>query len=365
MTDRENLAQCTIVIPTRNRPAYLRRAVAWFANLGMPVVVADSSETPSLAEDERARLAAYVHRPGDYEVFVAKLGEAMEAVTTPYVALCADDDLLLPTGLVRSITFLDRNQDYSIAQGFFYQYQILGRRLAVWPMTFHSEDVPHEDWRDRVDAMNATVFYSVQRTAVLRRSLGFLTRSGIGALGGEGISLAEFAMMAITARAGKIHRTPVPFALREYSRATRDIILCRLLVSPLVPAFFTALLDEVAGDAATDPETRLRLLRRFGRQVALATRIDDSVFHSRLGRLPRVVRDHPGRLALVEYLYRWFFSARLFLARDCRDHKAIFRSQDYAGARAALLAGRPGAAASPSTATQVPRSPTRAAISPR
>jgi len=343
VSERDLLARCTIVIPTHRRAAYLRRAVAWFAEIGTPIVVADSSETASLAGSERAGIAAYVHRPGGFEAFVGKLAEAAAAVSTPYAALCADDDLTLPGGLARSIAFLDRNEDHSFAQGYAYLYQVLGPRLAVWPMPYHAHDVPHQDWRDRIDAATSTVFYGVQRTAVLRRSLGFLVRAGIGPLGSDAIGLIDFAITVIAARAGKFHRVPVPFALREYSPSVSGIgFRFRTIVSPLIPAFYAALLDELAGPDAADPETRLRLLRRFGGDYAGQISYDLAVGMApqrRLDRLPRAVRDHPGRLALAEYAYRWLVSKRLFAARAYRGQDVIFRTGDYARARAVLLPG--------------------------
>lgn len=342
MTEASLLARCTIVIPTHRRPACLRRCVSWFARLGMPIIVADSSESPSLAEGERAAVAAYLHRPGGFEIYLVKLAEAVEEVATPYVALCADDDLILPAGLAASIAFLDRNESHSFAQGYAYLYQVLGRRLAVWPMPYHAHEVPHEDWRDRVDTATSTVYYGVQRTAVLRRSLGFLARAGLAPLGADAIGLIDFAMTVIAAREGKFRRVPVPFALREYSPVVSGVgFRFRTIVSPLIPAFYAALLEELARDQAEDADTRLRLLRRFGADYAGQIAYDLAVGTAperRLDRLPGFVRRNPRLLTLAEYAWRRANAARLFASRAHRGQDVLFRSQDYARARAVLVA---------------------------
>lgn len=341
MTDTGLLSRCTIVIPTHRRPAYLRRCVGWFSRLSTQIVVADSSEAPSLPEGERAGIAAYLHRPGGFEVYLAKLADAVAEVATPYVALCADDDLILPGGLAASIEFLERNETHSFAQGYAYLHQVLGGRLAVWPMPYHSHEVPHEDWRDRVDAATSTVFYGVQRTRVLRRSLGFLAGAGLAPLGADAIGLIDFAMTVIAAREGRFRRVPVPFAMREYSPVVSGVgFRFRTIVSPVIPAFYAGLLAELAGAEAAEPETRLRLLRRFGGDYAGQIAYDLAVGTAperRLGRLPGFVRRNPRLLTLAEYAWRRANAWRLFLSRAHRGQDVLFRSEDYARARAVLL----------------------------
>ena len=44
-------------------------------------------------------------------------------------------------GLAASIDFLERHPDYSFSQGYAYTYQLFGRRLVVWPMSYDYHDV--------------------------------------------------------------------------------------------------------------------------------------------------------------------------------------------------------------------------------
>jgi glycosyltransferase domain-containing protein len=339
------LADCTIIIPTHERAAYLRRAVAWFEGFGCPIIIADSSAEPSLAPSPGSR-QVLLHMPGGFEVYIAKLAAAAEQVRTPFVALCADDDFILREGLLRSIAFLADNEGHVFAQGFSYLYQVLGQRLATWPMPYHTHEVPHEDWRDRVEAATSTVFYGVQRAEVLRRSLAFLAGAGLAPLKADAIGLIDFTMTKIAARAGRFRRLDVPFAMREYSPAVSGVgFRFRTIVSPIIPAFYAALLDELAGPEAGEPETRLRLLRLFGADYAGQITYDLAIGTApqrRLGRLPRFIRDDPARLALVEYLYRRVQARRLFASAPYRGQEMVFGCEDFRRVRAVLLPGREG-----------------------
>jgi glycosyltransferase domain-containing protein len=114
----------TVCIPTKNRVAFLRRLLGYYAAAEFegPVFVGDSSDpeaaeaTRRLVESLRGRLDVRVwHLPGHSSC--ACLETLFAEVRTPYGAYVGDDDFLCVEGLRRSAEFLDTHPDYVAAHG--------------------------------------------------------------------------------------------------------------------------------------------------------------------------------------------------------------------------------------------------------
>src|ERR1700676_3894762 len=94
----------TLIIPTYQRPAMLRATLTHLAKSEprLQVVVLDSSSEPALSLN-RATLRAFPrfqHREFDPSTpFVKKLLAGLREVSTPFVSLSADDDLLYPAAV--------------------------------------------------------------------------------------------------------------------------------------------------------------------------------------------------------------------------------------------------------------------------
>src|SRR5262245_52831411 len=90
----------TLLIPTYNRPAYLRSLLGYLAarRFSYPVRVLDSSSGEALAQN-RGTIAGVAleirHAVYDSAIpFFKKLEAGVLSVETRYCALCADDDIL-------------------------------------------------------------------------------------------------------------------------------------------------------------------------------------------------------------------------------------------------------------------------------
>ena len=82
----------SIVIPTRNRPSYLARAMAYYAQFdAIQLIVCDSSEQSFNAEITEQ--VTYYHFPK--ASFVEKIQAILPSLAKEYVVLSADDDFLL------------------------------------------------------------------------------------------------------------------------------------------------------------------------------------------------------------------------------------------------------------------------------
>ena len=112
----------TLIIPTKNRPHYVKRLLTYF--LGMDhsgtVVIIDSSEA-RVAEDIREYVEninkvnyVYLYSKG-WPLQVIK--DNLDCIKTKYVSFCGDDDFIIPDAILRSIIFLDNHQDISACRG--------------------------------------------------------------------------------------------------------------------------------------------------------------------------------------------------------------------------------------------------------
>lgn len=121
----------SIVIPTRNRPNYLARAMSYYAQFeGIQLIVCDSSEQPFNLEIPKQ--VSYHHFPK--ALFVEKIQAILPALAKEHVVLSADDDFLLEPALLEAITFLSDNPTYVSVQGNYIAYYNLGKSLYYLPL---------------------------------------------------------------------------------------------------------------------------------------------------------------------------------------------------------------------------------------
>jgi glycosyltransferase domain-containing protein len=200
----------TLVVPTLNRSDLLTRLVGYFDALrvAFPIVVLDSSEPGQRAANAAAVAAASIeiaHVPLDGSIsFYEKIARGTEAVTTPYVSFCADDDVVLPAAIEEALAFLRSHRDYHVAQGYFFGFRETDRAMAVESVLYATPSIEHGSARDRLYAMvryYQPVFYGVTRTDVWRRAQARLDAV-------EGFLFKELLQACETAIFGKIARIP-------------------------------------------------------------------------------------------------------------------------------------------------------------
>lgn len=132
--DLSQLQRVTLVIPTHNRNYYLSRCLWYHAHFPFAeIIVADSSDEnkqrinrQTVEEiqqlfDTKVTYLEYNFPPDEYggEIY-RKWGNAVMRVETEYSLSCTDKEFLIPTTVAKSVTFLDKHPDYSIADGRYY-----------------------------------------------------------------------------------------------------------------------------------------------------------------------------------------------------------------------------------------------------
>ncbi|MFC1735410.1 TIGR00180 family glycosyltransferase [Candidatus Hydrogenedentota bacterium] len=116
----------TIVIPTYNRPQYLRRTLRYYEAMGCPypIVVGDSSADESLDTNRETISSLQTSLSIEHlefkstTEFFEKLALIFERLDGDYALMCADDDFVTPTGIGECVTFLDAHPDFSVAHGY-------------------------------------------------------------------------------------------------------------------------------------------------------------------------------------------------------------------------------------------------------
>ncbi|MDB5813310.1 MAG: family glycosyltransferase [Rhodocyclales bacterium] len=172
-----NLHDLTLIIPTYNRVAHLKRLLSYYQRADLPIrfLILDSSNAENVSTN--AALIAtcgeqfcHVHFPSTLPV-ATKLFQGLKLVATSYCAICADDDLIFPDGLSKAMEFLSAHQDYVCTDGIY---------LNFFPRESGDIQLEIEYASSGIDASHAgarvfrlfqryeSMFYAVFRTPDLR-----------------------------------------------------------------------------------------------------------------------------------------------------------------------------------------------------
>lgn len=100
-----NLSRVTIVIPTLGRPEFVERQIAYWSNSQAKIIILDGSKE-KITRDSFPLNITYVHQTNG---FLQRLRTATGMVNTEFVALLADDEFFLKSGIEDAVQFLDTN----------------------------------------------------------------------------------------------------------------------------------------------------------------------------------------------------------------------------------------------------------------
>jgi glycosyltransferase domain-containing protein len=198
--------QLTIVIPTKNRAAFLARALHYYADVSceFPILIGDSSDehnlrkTRELTKSIGSRLeirhlidpAPSTNSPAGWQTdhFLRGL---LDHIETPYVAFYADDDFAVVKNLRHGIAFLEKNRDYSFVCGHAAMFVLRsgtanGQLAGLGP--YIQGEYHHDDPLARLRHLmrNYSVLeYGISRTTEKKFRWGKVFESGVDNLTGE------------------------------------------------------------------------------------------------------------------------------------------------------------------------------------
>jgi len=174
----------TLLIPTYNRPAYLRSLLGYLSarRFEYPIRILDSSFEQALSENResvaRAELdiAHQIYDPAT--TIFTKFTLGTQSVETRYCSFCADDDILFTGNLDRLFDVLDANAAFAAAHGYYFNFKP-GDDFAISDTTYSAPSIVGDDALKRiVEQMRdyQAIFYAIHRTAVMQFVLSQLGR---------------------------------------------------------------------------------------------------------------------------------------------------------------------------------------------
>jgi glycosyltransferase domain-containing protein len=213
------LNNLTIVIPTHERHALLKRALHYYHSLGLSIIIADSSGKRYKGNIPDS--AVYMHLNG-YS-FSNKILFALSKACTTYTCFCADDDFLSSSGLTKGIEFLNKHQDYISVQGHYISFKIVKGLLQKF-IIYHQRlgyKVEQNSPSERlVQAFSPYMqhFYALHRTEALVKSMELASKA-------PGGICAEVSVPLISMLMGKHKTLPIFWMARDSVVYTDNIAL--------------------------------------------------------------------------------------------------------------------------------------------
>jgi glycosyltransferase domain-containing protein len=227
------MTKVSIIIPTFNRPGYLRRVLGYYDSFDrqFDVIVADSSsdENKNLNKEVIASFPKLgIIYLGDYPSEIngyAKIFDAVNHVATEYCVFCADDDFITPKGIKKSVEFLETHQDFVLAQGHGIGFTVKKNRenkqefhwkYAYLPVSVELTD-PAARLEYHLSKYLITTFYGVHRSDTLKIVYNFILKCEA-----DLFLFGELLATSLTLLIGKIKCLDVLYAARDATPVTAN-----------------------------------------------------------------------------------------------------------------------------------------------
>jgi glycosyltransferase domain-containing protein len=238
-TDR---SRYTLIIPTYNRPVYLRSLLGYLKAQGFeyPVCILDSSFAEAISANrqsvDQAGLDVAYHTFDPTTPVTKKIALGFELIDTPYCSMCADDDVLLTKRLGHLLDFLDVNPFFVSIHGYYVNFHPGADYYAISDTVYYGSSIAESDALKRIIAQMSdyqAIFYAIHRTSVMRSALQQALR--LQTLFGQELLLSSLILIA-----GGVRRASDFYMARNMNPSIAD--------SGWSPHHFLA----------TDPESLLR-----------------------------------------------------------------------------------------------------------
>jgi len=173
---------CTIIIPTYNRPEYLRRILGYYNEYGenYNIIVADSSSDENKRINKKTISSVsnlnilYLTNYSTEINPTNKIADAINYADTKYCVFCADDDFVTPNGIKQSVDFLEKNPDFTVAHGHYISFYLKtdkgGKQQFCWTPIYPYKSITFPDAKSRLIfhlSYYYPTFYAVHRTDFL------------------------------------------------------------------------------------------------------------------------------------------------------------------------------------------------------
>lgn len=209
-----DVADFTLVIPTYNRSHFLKRLLQYCIDRFPKIMVLDSSDANSLSKN-RDFVSAFGERV-QYRVYdaeispIQKLLDGLKAVSTPYFAFCADDDVIFSDGAMAALDVLRAHPEYAGVDGIYLNFSLAERTVNVG-IEYSGTGIGAEHPVERVFRLlqnYESLFYGVYRVQEVLPIF-----RGLTAL--QSLHFQELFQSTAVMLLGKTHRIPIFYAARQ------------------------------------------------------------------------------------------------------------------------------------------------------
>lgn len=187
----------TLMIPTYNRPEFLKRILQYYNQykVNFNIIVADSSKPYNKKLNRKIVQLfpnlniLYIDKFSSKLISHHKFAKMVEFVKTKYCVFCADDDFIVPNGINEAVDFLEKNADYSTAHGSYISFYAfnnpLGPKKFWWNFIYPYRSITYQKAEDRLAAHPddcQQVLYAVRRTEIVKTCYSELLKSQVNPL---------------------------------------------------------------------------------------------------------------------------------------------------------------------------------------
>ncbi len=173
----------TIIIPTFNRPEYLRRLLEYYSrdgsDINFKIVIVDSS-----SEKNKSTNKGTIHYFSNldilyFDIFSENIHPyikqlfALGHVDTEYCVVCPDDDFILINAINQAVDFFEKNPDYTCVHGRYIRFYLKGTNnyRFYWHFTYNPESIVDSNPQTRINAYLAcasNVLFATYKTKFLK-----------------------------------------------------------------------------------------------------------------------------------------------------------------------------------------------------
>lgn len=224
----------TILIPTINRVNFLKRILNYYNNFeeDFKIIIGDSSTKENKLINKKNMLAfsnldiLYLDHYSSKINSHHKFADMVNYVDREYCVFCADDDFIIPNGINQSVTFLEKNSDFSVAQGRYIGFSVKnndkkGTKQFYWISRYTNESIIFSDPKDRMyeHLSNYTLptVFAVHRTELLKMVYKELLNSKV-----DPMQFGEFLPSILDLIYGKKKSLDMLYGVRQLNSKVAD-----------------------------------------------------------------------------------------------------------------------------------------------
>ena len=225
------MMNCNILIPTYNRPEYLKRILNYYDSFDekFKVIVGDSSSAENkklnrkiISDISNLDIKYLDHYSSELNPH-HKFADMVNYADEKYCVFCADDDFVVPNGIKKSMDFLENNHDFVCAHGIYVSFNVKfnnNEQTFDWMPGYIYDSITFANAKERLEhhfINYCPTFYSVNRTEVIISIYQKLLDSTV-----DPIQFGEFLPSMLTIISGKMKKLDVLYAARQVDSRISD-----------------------------------------------------------------------------------------------------------------------------------------------